>query len=179
MLNSLDFLYFIQNHLRSPFLDKLFVFITYLGGPVNIFIIIGIIYFFLKNRREEGTAILLSLVLSAIIAVLILKKIINEPRPCDVDTSVILLVKRPYGQSLPSGHAAVTAAGATIFFIYKNKFRWLALLFTIVMCYTRMYLFVHYPLDVVTGLIVGVLSAFLAMYLLKYLPRRLVVARKK
>ena len=167
MMSQIDVLYYIQDNLTSPFFDVVFKFFTYLGGPVNIFFIVGILYFFLRNKRQEGLTILVSITLTAVIAVLILKRIINEPRPCDVDTSVLLLVKRPYGQSLPSGHAAVTAAGAYILFIYKDKWKWIGLFLTLIISYSRLYLFVHYPLDIFSGIIVGVLCAYFGNYLTK------------
>lgn len=182
IMKQIDLLYYIQNNLRNDFLDVFFVIITYLGGPVSLFLVLAVIYLLIKKRRYQGIDMLISMAMTAILVILVLKQLIDESRPCDIDTTINLLINRPYGQSMPSGHAALSACGVTCLFLYRDRFKYYGLVLGILICISRLYLFVHYPSDILVGILCGILCAFIGNYLTKkgnkFLKDKIIVKQK-
>ena len=94
-------LYALQE-IHNPVLDKIMLFITSLGDDGIMWIAIGVICLLFKKHRRMGLHLLLSMLCTFILGNLILKNIIARPRPCDIDTTVALLLSRPHGYSFPS-----------------------------------------------------------------------------
>ena len=96
---------------------------------------------------------------------IILKQVVGRTRPFDVNTAVKLLVKPPSDYSFPSGHtcAAVTAAAALFF---RKSRLWLPVaVAAAVMGFSRLYLYVHYPTDVLGGALLGILCGWIGSIL--------------
>ena len=82
-------------------------------------------------------------------------------RPCDVNQTVQLLIARPADYSFPSGHTAASfAAVAALYFAGAKKWWKITLPLAILMAFSRMYLYVHYPTDVLGGMIVGCVAGY-------------------
>lgn len=152
-------LYFFQE-LHTPFLDRLVPAFTSLGDKGWIFIVLGIVLFCVKKTRRMGTAVLLSLAAGAIVGNLFLKNLVMRDRPCWIDTAVPLLIANPTDYSFPSGHTL--AAFETAFSIFYVNRRWgsVLLIFAFAMALSRLYLFVHFPTDVLSGMALGVFIAW-------------------
>jgi undecaprenyl-diphosphatase len=83
------------------------------------------------------------------------KPLIGRVRPCDVNTAVQLLIARPADFSFPSGHSA--SSFAAVFALYFRGARlWKpALALAVLIAFSRLYLYVHYPSDVLAGILIG------------------------
>lgn len=152
-------LYFFQE-LHTPLLDKIVPAFTSLGDKGWLFIALGIALFCFKKTRRAGIAVLLSLAAGAVIGNLFLKNLVMRDRPCWIDTSVVLLIANPTDYSFPSGHTlAAFETAASIFFVNR---RWgiVMFIFAFGMALSRLYLFVHFPSDVLSGMALGVFIAW-------------------
>lgn len=153
-----SFLYALQE-LHNPILDAIMVFITTLGDDGIFWIAVGVICLFFKKHRKMGLQVLLSMLFTFIIGNLILKNVFARPRPCDIDTTVAMLISRPHGHSFPSGHSMNGMVAATALFLNNKKIGIPALVLAALIGFSRMYLFVHFPTDVLGGFAVAVLVA--------------------
>lgn len=175
MLQNLDFavLYWIQENLRCPLLDWFMPKITLLGefGAVWILLALGMIL--LQRHRRGGLTLAAGLICSLIIGNLILKPLAARPRPCWIDTAVELLVAVPRDYSFPSGHSLSAFIAATILLRYDRRFGVPALILAAVISFSRLYLFVHFPTDVLAGILLGVAVGLgVSLFLERHFRRR-------
>lgn len=159
-------LYFIQDHLTSPFGDWLMPKITHLGDAGLIWIGLAIILILNKKYRTHGVVMLLALLIGVVIGNLGLKNTIARARPCWIDTSVNLLIPVPTDFSFPSGHTLASVIGATSLVIANKKFAWFAIPLAALIAFSRLYLFVHFPTDVFAAVILGITIGYLTFRLL-------------
>ena len=110
----------------------------------------------IPKTRKCGAAVLLSYVVSFLIGNEWLKDLITRPRPCAVDDSVMLIVKKPGSFSCPSVHAYLAFSSAMAIFHYYRKAGIGVLVFAALVGFSRMYFFVHYPTDVLFGAALGI-----------------------
>ena len=157
---ELEILYALQS-LHTPVLDKFMVFITTLSDHGMIWILLAAVLICLKKTRKLGIAMLLSLALGFLIGNVGLKNLIARPRPCWLDPSVPLLIPVPGDFSFPSGHSLVSFEGAVSIWLVNRKLGSLALLLAVATACSRLYLFVHFPTDVLAGAIIGAAIAWL------------------
>lgn len=163
---ELGVLDWIQLHFHSDFFDLAMPFFTRLGDNGFLWILLGmLLLIFAKKERSTGGQLLLSMVFSLVICNLILKNTVDRIRPCDLNTAVALLVQRPPDPSFPSGHTSASFAAVTVLFRNRWKGRWVALVLAILIAFSRLYLYVHFPTDVLGGLLTGLLSGWLAVTL--------------
>lgn len=155
-------LYAIQN-IRTPFTDNLWLFITNLAGANGeLWLILGCILILIKRTRKCGITLLISYVFVYFFGNLILKDLIARPRPCHIDETIRLLVSRPSSFSCPSTHSGWAFAACTSVFMHNKKAGLAVLILSAMVAFSRMYLFVHFPSDVLFGAILGVISGFAA-----------------
>ena len=110
-----------------------------------------------------------ALVLDMILCNGILKHVFARVRPCDVNTTIQLLVPRPSDYSFPSGHTAASfAAVAALFFAGQKKLWKPALVLAVLIAFSRLYLYVHYPTDILGGIAVGVLCGYIGARCVQY-----------
>ena len=95
---------------------------------------------------------------------LALKNLFARPRPCWLDESVPLLIARPSDYSFPSGHTMAGAIGATILTAADRRFGWAAIPLAVFITFSRLYLYVHFPSDVLGGAVLGVGIGLLMLY---------------
>ncbi len=155
-----EFLYALQN-LHTPILDKVMVFITTLGDDGIFWIIIALLMLLFKKTRKCGCMVLITMAICYVIGNIGLKNIIQRPRPCRIDNSVPLLIPFPSEFSFPSGHTLHGFAAATAIFLHFKKPGIVALILAGLIAFSRMYLFVHFPTDILGGVIIGVGMAVL------------------
>jgi len=146
-------------------MDKVMVLATYLGNGAIIWIIISVILISNKKYRKVGFMALSALILSAILGDEILKNVFRRVRPSDTIATMNLLITRPLSYSFPSGHTmssfAVAGVLAKCFKKYAIEFISLASL----IAFSRVYLYVHYPTDVLAGAILGLMCSAIVIYL--------------
>jgi undecaprenyl-diphosphatase len=157
VISSMDktILFFIHDTFHFIVLDKIMIVYSLLGNDGLIWVVPAVILAMSKKTRPEGLMILAALVLCTIIGDGILKPLIHRPRPYADFPGTLLLIQRPVTFSFPSGHTASSFAGA---YVYSRYFRKFSLLFWFtagIISFSRLYLFMHYPTDILAGIIIG------------------------
>ena len=154
---EIEILNLIQ-HLRTPFLDETMRFVTSLGNFSIAWVMLALVLILIPKTRKIGLVVMVAVVLDSVLCNVILKNIFVRPRPCDVNTAINLLIPRPSGYSFPSGHTSASfAAVAALYFSGERKIWKAALALAILIAFSRMYLYVHYPTDVLGGIVCGIL----------------------
>ena len=147
--------------LHTPILDKLMCMITHLGDAGIIWIILAIVMILIPKTRKSGVIVAAALVVDVLLCNVILKNLVGRIRPFDVNTSVQLLISKPKDFSFPSGHTAASFSSVAALYLAGEKKLWKpALVLAILIAFSRMYLYVHYPTDILGGIIFGILSAW-------------------
>ena len=171
---ELNILHAIQT-LHNPVLDKIMilVFNNLVGSIGQLWIVAGIVLLLIPKTRKCGVAVILSYVVSYLIGNEWLKDLIARPRPCAVDDTVLMIVKKPSSFSCPSVHTYLAFASAMAIFHYYKKPGTGVLIFAVLVGFSRMYFFVHYPTDVLFGAVLGIVTAIVVCLLLDKICDRL------
>ncbi len=157
---------FIQSHIRCDILDTFFSHITMLGNRGMIWIIICLCLMLKKEYRRAGICILLAMLIGNLLGEQVIKPIIARPRPF-VQQSFDLIIPAPSGYSFPSGHTASSFCAALFLTLIHRRFAIPAYLLAASIAFSRLYLYVHFPTDVLAGIILGTICA-LSVYFLLY-----------
>lgn len=161
VLENIDFsiLNFIHLTLQNAVFDKTMPYITLLGNMGMVWIVISIILISNRKYRHVGIMCISALVLAAIFGEGILKNVIQRSRPFTHMPAISLLITKPLSFSFPSGHATSSFAAAGIIFNTLKKFRIHVIILASLIAFSRMYLFVHYPSDILGGILLGLLCS--------------------
>lgn len=144
--------------LRSPLLDNLMVTITKLGNGGLIWIVLTIGLLIVPKTRKYGAILLCSLCLDIVLCNGLLKNLIGRIRPCDINNQISLLIPRPDDYSFPSGHTAASFTAVFALYFAKERKLWKpSLVLACLIAFSRMYLYVHYPTDILGGILIGLL----------------------
>lgn len=148
----------IQNY-ANPFLDQFFSVFTRLNDHGELWIVLLMIVGF-KNKSKKLVYLgMIAIILELVLVSGVIKPLIHRPRPY-MEFPFELLIKKPSGWSFPSGHAASSFAVAGVLFFKKEPMRWFYILLAGLMGFSRLYLYVHYPSDVLVGSILGLLIGY-------------------
>lgn len=163
---ELNILHALQS-LHNPVLDRIMVtvFNTMVGSLGQLWVIVGIVLLVIPKTRKCGLAVVISYLISLLIGNEWLKDLIARPRPCAVDDTVQLIVKKPGSFSCPSVHTYLAFSSATAIFYYFKKAGIGVYVFAALVGFSRMYFFVHYPTDVLFGAFLGVVTAVIVCVL--------------
>ena len=173
-LRILDFLQTIH----TPLLDKILAFITSLGNAGIIWIVLAVVLLILPKTRKTGIIVAAALLMDLVLCNLILKNLVARVRPYDVNTAIAILIKKPLDFSFPSGHTAASFAAMPALFLAKMKKAWIAaLVLAVLIAFSRLYFYVHYPTDVLGGAVVGILSGIIGYAIVEKIDKRRKVAR--
>ena len=153
-------------HLRTGFGDVIMPFLSSLGNGGVIWLILAVLFLLIPKYRKAGMALLVALGIEVICCNLILKPLVARIRPCDVNNAVQLLVARPTDFSFPSGHAGASFAAASALFFSRIKFWIPAAVLAALIAFSRLYLYVHYPSDVLAGIMIGIVCGWLGYCLI-------------
>ena len=169
VIQSFDFsiLNGIQENLRCVFLDNFSIFLTYLFTSGIFWIVAGVILLFFPKTRTAGIILLAALMLSFLTGDVLLKHLVNRPRPFTINTDIVLLIKQPSGASFPSTHSTLAASVTTVLLVKERKLGFIALALTVCVAFSRLYLYVHYPTDVLCGLLLGVICGAAVLLIAK------------
>lgn len=138
-------------------------FVTSLGNGGIIWIAISLIFISDKYKMETGILMIYSLILTTIAGEGIIKHIIKRARPFVQDFEKKLLIVKPVTYSFPSGHTSSSFAAAGILFSMQSKLSLFAIVLASLIAFSRIYLNVHYPTDVIMGMILGILCSQVVM----------------
>ena len=145
---------FLQTMARSSFSDKFFAFYTSLGDPV-MFICYAALLLVIRKTRRDGIMVSCGMLTSLLIGNGIIKHLVQRSRPCWLRPEVQLLIKNPTDYSFPSGHT-MTVTVFSIILIYNHpKLAYGLIPASLLLAYSRMYLYVHFPTDVLAGFLLG------------------------
>lgn len=156
-ITSIDFslLYWIQVHMRNTFFDSFFKFITHLGDTGVIWIALGIILLCFPKTLRCGICMLACLAVTALLGEGILKHLFTRERPCVQQPIEDMLLAVPSTYSFPSGHSASSFTAATAVFFHYRKAGIAAYILAALIAFSRLYCYVHFPTDVLTGIALG------------------------
>ena len=152
---ELAILDWIQAHLRCGFLDAVLPLITRTADHGELWIILALVPLAIRNQRKYGAAVACGLVLDLVSCNLLLKPLVGRIRPFAVNTAVELLVKAPLDASFPSGHTAASFAAVFALKAAGSPLWKPALAVAVVIAFSRLYLYVHWPSDVLAGVLLG------------------------
>lgn len=169
--------------LHCRFLDVIMLFFTYLGEVGIFWIATAIVFLCFKKTRKCGIYLAVALILDAVLVNLLLKNIVKRPRPFEYseklkDYILFLKYKLPNDYSFPSGHSAVSFCAFAVIWYFLGK-KSLPFAFTaVIIAFSRLYIGVHYPSDVILGAIIGFLIGVLSIILSNLVVKKLKNRRK-
>ena len=164
---DLPILDWIQANIQCAFLDTTMPVITHMGSA-GFLIVFAVFMMLLKKYRKTGFSVALAMVFGLVICNIILKPGIHRIRPYDYQEQmgimINLLIEKQHDFSFPSGHTIATFEAATAIFLNHKKLGTVCLVLASVIAFSRLYLYIHYPTDVFTSIVLGVALAILATW---------------
>lgn len=152
---ELAILDWIQLHLRCGFLDAVLPVISWTCNHGELWIVLAALLLLTKRRRRYGAAVACALVLDLVSCNIILKPLVGRIRPFAVNPAVELLAAPPLDASFPSGHTAASFAAVFALKAAGSPLWKPALALAVVIAFSRLYLYVHWPSDVLGGALLG------------------------
>lgn len=172
---------FIQAHCHNPFTDGLFPAVTYLGEMGVVWIVLGLLLMILGKKsgwRPIGALIILAMLAGLLIGEAALKNVVCRARPFqDFPAYTQLLIAPPSGYSFPSGHSCSSFAAAAVLFCRNRRWGSAALVLAALIAFSRVFLFVHYPTDVLAGAALGLLCGLGTVWLYRRAQGRFAKSR--
>lgn len=152
--------------IANPLLDQFFATFTRLGDGGAFWIILLVLMAFRKETRKIAIFAGISLALTGFLVNLVVKPMVMRARPFE-ELGIGILVPQPHGSSFPSGHASSSFATAWFLFLVKDRYRYLWLSVASIIAFSRMYLMVHFPSDILVGILIGMLIAYFTYLIYK------------
>lgn len=166
---DLPILDWIQAHMQCGFLDFIMPIITMFGDGGVFWIAWAVLLLFFRKHRSTGAAMGVALLMGLVICNMILKPIVGRIRPFDFQElhfqkEIIMLLDKStiHDFSFPSGHTIASFEASVVLMLRNKKMGIPALILAVLVAFSRLYLYVHYPSDVIVSMILGTCFAFLA-----------------
>lgn len=169
---DLPILEWIAANLHCDFLDVLMPLITLLGDAGIFWILCSVALICIPKTRKTGLAMGVSLLIGLLVCNVTLKPLVARIRPYDYQwqffqKEIVLLVEGLHDYSFPSGHTIASFEAATALMLGNKKLGIPAMVLAVLIAFSRLYLYVHYPTDVLTSVVLGIGIAFLGNFLVK------------
>lgn len=167
-ITDIDFkiLDFIQEYFSCRFLDFLMPKLTFLGNGGLIWIISAVIMLFFAKYRKMGISIGVGLLEGVIIGNVLIKNLVARERPCWINETVQMLISIPKDYSFPSGHTLSSFITATIIIHFNRRMGIAAYVLASIIAFSRLYLYVHFPTDVLAGILIGITIGIVSNFVL-------------
>lgn len=149
-------------NMRTDLLDTILPMISSFGDKGIGWIVLSVILTCIPRYRKAGITMGLALIFCLLIGNMALKPLIARPRPYTYFPEMTLLIAPLADFSFPSGHTFASFASATALFLYHKKAGIAAYILAAIIAFTRLYLYVHFPSDVIAGMLLGIFSGWLA-----------------
>lgn len=167
---DLPILDWIQANFQCGFLDVFMPFITLFGEAGIFWIACAALLLITKKHRKIGLGMGFALIFGVIVCNMTIKPLVMRPRPYDFQAeqfgvTIKLLVDGLHDYSFPSGHTIASFEAATVLMLNNKKLGIPALILACLIALSRLYLYVHYPTDVLVALVLGVAFGFLGNWL--------------
>lgn len=162
---DLPILDWIQANLQSGFLDVIMPIITLFGDGGIFWIAVSVLLLCIPKTRQTGLGMIFALLMGVLVCNVTLKPLVHRPRPYDFQENlgvyIPLLVDRLHDYSFPSGHTIASFEASVVLLKHSKKMGIPALILAVMIALSRLYLYVHYPTDVIFSVFAGILFAFL------------------
>jgi len=159
--------------LRSPIMDFCMTVITHTGDMGLLWIGLTILLLCLPQKRKTGVILMLALLCDAILCNGILKLIFARIRPCDIKEGIELLIRHPSDYSFPSGHTAMAFTSVFALMFARERKLWLsALAWACLIAFSRLYMYVHFPTDILGGIVVGIVAGLAGNKLVQHWEKK-------
>lgn len=179
---DLPILDWIQANLKSDLLDTVMPIITLFGDGGVFWIAIAVLLLCIPKTRKIGLGMGFALLMGLVVCNITLKPLVGRIRPYDLQeqlgVTIPLLTDRMHDYSFPSGHT-IASFEASVVLLKNNKWMGIpAVILAVLIAFSRLYLYVHYPSDVIFSVFAGILFAFLGDALANKVVTRLPAKRK-
>lgn len=147
-----NILLWIQEYFRKEWMTSIWTFLTSLGDSGWFWIVLAVILLIPKRTRRVGMTALFALAIGALITNVALKNIVARIRPYEVIDGLILLIEKQSDFSFPSGHSCASFAAAMVCYkMLPKRYGVPAVVLASLIAFSRLYVGVHYPSDVIAG----------------------------
>ena len=183
MLNSvavsfdLPILDWIQETMQCAFLDKTMPIVTLFGDGGVFWIGIAVLLLFFAKYRKTGFSMGMALVLGLVVCNITLKPLVARIRPYDFQLQefgreISLLISAQHDFSFPSGHTIASFEACTVLLLHDKRMGIPATVLAILIAFSRLYLYVHYPTDVLVSLVLGIAFGLLGNFLVNLIYKK-------
>lgn len=179
---DLPILEWIQATLQSGFMDTIMPIITMFGDAGIFWMAWATLLLFLPKYRRTGLGMWFALAMGLLICNITLKPLVGRIRPYDFQINELdktwndillggkLLVEMPHDFSFPSGHTIASFEACTVLLLNSKLMGIPAVILAVLIAFSRLYLYVHYPTDVIFSLFAGILFGILGNLIAKRIP---------
>ena len=162
---DLPVLDWIQANIQSGFMDKFMPFITKFGDHGTFWMIVAALLFLFPKTRKTGLGMAIAMMIGLLVCNVTLKPLVGRIRPYDLQAelgvTIQLLGERMHDFSFPSGHTIASFEAAVVMMKNSKKLGIPAMILAVLISFSRLYLYVHYPTDVIASIILGTLFALI------------------
>ena len=178
---DLPILDWIQANLQSDFMDKFMPFITVFGDAGIFWMVISALFVVFPKTRKTGLGMAFAMIIGLVVCNITLKPLVGRIRPYDLQAelgiTIQLLGERMHDFSFPSGHT-IASFEAAVVMLKNRKLGIPAMILALLISFSRLYLYVHYPTDVIASIILGTLFALIGDALAGLIAPRLGAGKK-
>ena len=162
---DLPVLDWIQANMQSGFMDKFMPFITKFGDHGTFWMIVAALLFLFPKTRKTGLGMAIAMMIGLLVCNVTLKPLVGRIRPYDLQAelgvTIQLLGERMHDFSFPSGHTIASFEAAVVMLKNSKKRGIPAMILAVLISFSRLYLYVHYPTDVIASIVLGTLFALI------------------
>ena len=174
---DLPILDWIQETMQCAFLDKTMPIVTLFGDGGVFWIGIAVLLLFFAKYRKTGFSMGMALVLGLVVCNITLKPLVARIRPYDFQLQefgkeISLLISAQHDFSFPSGHTIASFEACTVLLLHDKRMGIPATVLAILIAFSRLYLYVHYPTDVLVSLVLGIAFGLLGSFLVNLIYKK-------
>ena len=179
---DLPILDWIQANLQSDFMDKFMPFITVFGDAGIFWMVISALFVIFPKTRKTGLGMAFAMMIGLVVCNITLKPLVARIRPYDLQAelgvTIRLLCDAQHDFSFPSGHT-IASFEAAVVMLKNRKLGIPAMILAVLISFSLLYLYVHYPTDVIASVILGTVFALIGDALAGLIAPKLGAGRKK
>ena len=156
--------------LHTPILNRIMILITTTGDNGYIWFVFSVPFLLMNRWRLTGFTILMSMGIASLCGEITIKHIVKRVRPCNKAYDEYLLIKNPPHYSFPSGHTTASFAVSAVICLMCPAIAAPVCIYAFLIAFSRLYLLVHYPTDVLAGMFIGSTCGTICVSVSSYIP---------